>query len=126
MRDILIFLGALSVAGCLENGGICTTSVEPAVEVEVRDAATGAPLTITPRGVAREGTYEDSLRIWSMTADVPQRVISLAGASERAGTYSIHVEAEGYRAWDTAGVRVTQDECHVRTARFTAEMNPGS
>jgi hypothetical protein len=103
--------------------GSCTLNIEPGVEVEVRDLVTQEHLVTTPRGVAREGTYEDSLQIWSVTADVPSRVITLAGAGEREGTYSVHLEAEGYEAWDTSGVRVTEGECHVRTARFTAEMN---
>jgi hypothetical protein len=62
--------------------------------------------------------------MWLFTADVPPRVITLAGAHERAGIYSVQLEAVGYEPWDTAGVRVTEDECHVRTARFTAALEP--
>jgi len=115
-------VAVLTLAGCLENGGACSTSAEPAVEVEVRDAMSGEYLVATPWGIARDDTYEDSLQVWGMTADVPPRVTSLAGATERAGTYSIAIEAEGYQPWDTAGVRVTEGDCHVRTVRFTAGM----
>jgi hypothetical protein len=120
--SLLPCVALLTLAGCMENGGTCTLSVEPAVEVEVRDGATQEFLATTPRGIAQEGTYQDSLQVWTMTADVPPRVATLAGASERAGTYSVHLEADGYQPWDTAGVRVTEGDCHVRTVRFTAEM----
>jgi hypothetical protein len=53
-------------------------------------------------------------------------LLTLAGADERGGIYSVHLEADGYQPWDTAGVRVTEGDCHVSTGRFTAEMNPGS
>jgi hypothetical protein len=122
LRCLLPCLAALTLASCTEYGGTCTLSVEPGVEVEVRDRATQEPLATTPRGIAREGAYQDSLQVWGMTADVPQRVTRLAGASERAGTYSVHLEAEGYAPWDTSGVRVTEGDCGVRTARFAAAM----
>jgi hypothetical protein len=120
---LLPCVALLTLAGCMENGGACTLSVEPAVEVEVRDAVTGEYLAATPRGIAFENTYQDSLQVWGMTADVPQRVTSLAGASERPGIYSVHLEADGYQPWDTAGVRVTDGDCHVRIVRFIAAMS---
>ena len=122
MRDSLICISVFALGGCLENGGSCTLNVEPAIEVEVRDAGTEDYLAVTPAGVAREGTYQDSLLVWGLTVDVPPRVTSLAGASERAGTYSLHVEAVGYEPWDTAGIRVSEGECHVRTVRLTAGL----
>jgi hypothetical protein len=122
VRDILLCLSVPALAGCVEPG--CTLSIEPGVEVEVRDRLTEEYLATTPRGVAREGPYEDSLQIWSVTADVPPRVFSLAGATERGGTYSVHLEAEGYESWDTAGVRVSEGDCGVRTERFTADLQP--
>jgi hypothetical protein len=51
--------------------------------------------------------------------DIPPRVVTLAAADERSGRYTVHIEAEGYQAWDTAGVRATEGSCHVQTARFT-------
>ena len=120
----LLSLSLLALSGCHEYGGICPLSIEPGVEVQVRDARTQEPLLLatTPRGMAREGTYQDSLLVWSRTFDVPERVFSLAGATERAGTYIVQLEAEGYQPWDTAGVRVTEGDCGVQTTRFTAEM----
>jgi hypothetical protein len=106
------------------DAGICTLSIEPGVEVEVRDQTTDQFLSATPRGVVREGTYQDSLIVSGFTTDVPPRIMTLIAAGERAGTYTMHLEADGYQPWDTAGIRVRDGDCHVRTARFTAALNP--
>jgi hypothetical protein len=43
-------------------------------------------------------------------------------AYERAGTYTVTVEQQGYRPWSRSGVRVTKDECHVRGVSITARL----
>ena len=116
---------AVPLAAC-QDPGACTQNIVPAIEVEVRDAVSGTHLSVTPRGVARDGGFEDSLRVGSTTFEDPPLVVTMIGADERAGTYLVQLEAEGYQAWDTSGVRVTRDECHVRTASFTAELEPVS
>jgi hypothetical protein len=112
--------------GACMDAGICTLSIEPAVEVEVRDQTTDQFLSTAPRGVVREGAYQDSLTVSGFTSDVPPRVRTLIAAGERAGTYTVHLEADGYQPWDTARVRVGEGDCHVHTARFTAALNPAS
>ena len=102
----------------------CTLSIEPGVEVEVRDRVTQDFIAATPRGVAREGAFQDSLEVSGFTTDAPPRVTRLMGAQERPGRYVVQVEADGYLPWDTAGVRVEEGECSVRTARFTAALEP--
>jgi hypothetical protein len=112
----------LSLAAC--DAGGCTLNIVPGVEAEVKDRLTNEYLTVTPRGVVREGTYQDSLRDGGQTLDVPPRTISLIGADERPGRYVVQLEAEGYQPWDTAGVEARESDCHVRTASFTAAMDP--
>lgn len=119
---LLLYLPVLPLAGC--DVGACTLNIVPGVEVEVKDRLTSEYLTTAPRGVVREGTYQDSLREAGYTLDVPPRTISLIGADERPGRYVVQIEAEGYQPWDTAGVRVNEGDCHVQTARFTAAMDP--
>jgi hypothetical protein len=114
---------AAALAACDGWGG-CTLNIVPGVVVEVRDGVTGQFLTTTPRGVVRQGTFVDSLEVSGFTDDVPPRVATLAGADERAGIYVVQIEADGYLPWDTTGVRVTEDDCHVRTVHFTADLNP--
>jgi hypothetical protein len=41
-------------------------------------------------------------------------------ATERPGTYG--VQAEGYKVWRKAGVRVDEGECHVETVELEALM----
>jgi hypothetical protein len=114
---------AASLAAC-QDPVACALNVVPGVEVEVRDRVTGELLTTAPRGVAREGAFQDSLRVGATTLENPPRVMTLIGADERTGRYVVQVEADGYQAWDTAGIQVTPNECHVRTARFTAALDP--
>lgn len=88
------------------------------VVVEVMDRETGQHLTTVPRGVAREGRYQDSLR----AASEVHQVTSLIGARDRPGRYVVQIEADGYVPWDTAGVQVGEDQCGVGTASFTAAL----
>jgi hypothetical protein len=111
-------------AACLDVEPSCTLSVEPAIHVEVRDAVTNDFLTVTPRGVAREDAFEDSLRVAGMTPESPQRVTSMIAADERMGTYVVRVEADGYQPWDTSGVAASRGSCHVVTQQFTASLQP--
>jgi hypothetical protein len=97
----------------------CTLELRWGISVEVRDAATGGLLTSLPHGVARDGIYEDSLQV---PGDPSSRAV-LVGAEERPGTYEVQIEAPGYSAWDTAGVEVGHDGCHVETASFTARLS---
>ena len=112
------------LANACSEPGACLANVEPGVEVEVRDAVSDDFLSVVPLGVVREGTYQDSLRIQATTLDDPPRVVTLAAADERSGRYTVHINAEGYQAWDTAGVNVAQGDCHVQTAQFTARLIP--
>ena len=122
-KAMLLILGAITGSACLDQGP-CTTSVEPAIRVEVRDAATGAFIADIARGVARDGDFEDSLRVIGATGGNPSIGTTLGGADERPGTYAIHLEAEGYARWDRADVRVTADGCHVRTVELSAALEP--
>ncbi len=112
-----------SLAACSEPGA-CLLNIEPAVEVEVKDRVTQDYLAVTPRGVVREGSFEDSLRVSGTTLELPPRVVTLIAADERSGRYVVRVEAEGYLPWDSAGVQAGEGDCHVETARFTAALEP--
>lgn len=102
----------------------CTLVLVPGIAVEVRDRITNEFLATTPRGVVVEGASVDSLVVSGFSDHVPPRVTTFHGARERAGRYVVRIEADGYAPWDTAGIRVTEDDCHVRTVRFTAELEP--
>jgi hypothetical protein len=117
-----LIVGVFAIIGCSEPEG-CTLELRYAIEVQVRDATTQGLLASYPYGVVRDGDYQDSLRVAGNPAPVPS---ALVAASERPGVYAVHIEAAGYAPWDTAGVGVPSDECHVRTASFTAWLEPAS
>lgn len=122
----LVLLGACGSLLPVENV-ICTTSVEPGLEIQVRDARTGAPAAAGVVAIARDGAYTDTLRVagWNGPPG-DSTATTVAGASERPGTYDIRIQKPGYRAWERTGVRVRDDECHVVTVRLDVLLEPAS
>ncbi len=109
------------LAGCGNPliGRECTTDVRPAVSVQIRDARTGSLLTGPATAVARDGAFVDSSDI--RTGESEARL-----ALERPGVYEVTVRRAGYREWTRTGVRARDGECHVRTVRLVAELEPAS
>ena len=98
----LLALGTVGMWGCGTDPVTCPTESVPAVAVEVRDAVTD--------------DYEDAL--------TERDDATLVGAFDRPGTYSAHVEADGYAAWNTEGLTAVRGECHVETVAVTARLTP--
>ena len=126
MRRIPVLAFVSVVAGCSNpsDATLCRASLEPAVAVEIRDAITGAAIAAGARGVVRDEAYVDSLRPYESSGDWPADMYSRQAAHERAGIYSVEVHHEGYRPWTAEGVRVTRDECHVRTQTLRVDLVP--
>jgi len=110
-------------SGCSEPGA-CTLEIRHGVQGEVRDAVTGDYVAEVIHGSVRDGSFEDSLRVVAWIGTDPAVPTTLGGADERAGTYAVHLEGAAYEVWDTAGVQVSRDECHVLTESFTARLTP--
>ncbi len=106
-RHLPLLPTLLLLAACGDNL-LCTTEARAGVSVTVVDAATNQPIP-EYRGIVRDGSYSDSLRFGG-------------AAYERAGTYSVTVEADGYLTWTRAGVVVTDGACHVNGVALRAEM----
>lgn len=117
-RMIAVPALAAPASSCGED--VCTLELRFGIYVEVRDAATGGFLTSLPRGIARDGAYADSL----LAPADPNNPEALVGVGERPGTYEVHIKAAGYAAWDSTGIEVEHDGCHVETAFFTARLTP--
>ncbi len=120
MRRLALFLlvSTLATSACNLVPGACTLQGLPAVSVDVRDSVTNA---LAGRGaaiIARDGVFADTAE-YPFAYDGPYSL-----ARERAGTYTVTVEQQGYRLWSRPGVRVTRDECHVRTVSITARLQP--
>lgn len=98
----------------------CTLSIEPAIEVRIRDAESGLPAAEGATGYVSDGSYLDSLR--TAASNGQGVLLSLQAADERPGVYTVVVLNDGYQTWKREGVRVTEDECHVQTVRLDAEL----
>ena len=115
----VLSVSLLALAAC-SDGMVCTTSVEPAVVVEIRDAVDDVPIAAGAQGWVREGTFSDSLGAYGVTES--GALVSRAGAYEREGTYAVEVTHPGYATWARGGVRVSGDGCHVETANLQAHL----
>lgn len=110
-------------AGCRESpnpGPVCTMIFVYGLSVEVRDAVTGAGIASGAVVVARDGSYSETLE------SGPADSVSVHGAGERAGTYTIIVTRPGYAAWTSPPVTVTADECHVHPEVVQARLAPAT
>jgi hypothetical protein len=119
VKPIISLCLLLSVGGCgLVEGSACDDSVRPAIRLSVVDSLTGGPIT-APELIAKASTssYMDSVRVSS--ADAANEVQL---AFEHAGTFTVDVTAAGYVAWRRTGIRVTEGDCHVRTASVVARL----
>lgn len=106
--------------GCeLLDPVVCTTEARPAIVVTVMDSVTsGAVASSDVMIIASDGVIADTARI----AHVPAQPGRVGLAHERAGRYDVEARAVGYITWSQDGVRVTEDECHVRTVELVARM----
>jgi hypothetical protein len=118
----IVLLATVTSAACTD-ATICTTSVEPGVVVEIRDANDDTPLAAGATGRASEGAFSDSLRAYETTA--LGTLLSRAGADEREGTYVVEISHPGYATWTQSGVGVTGNACHVETVRLQARLTRG-
>lgn len=103
------------------TGPVCGPTLGEAVAVVVRDARTGAPLATDARGAVQEGVYVDSLRLEPLQQPTQW---TLVGGGDRAGTYTVAVERQGYGPWQRSGVIVGRGKCGVETVTLTADLEP--
>ncbi len=94
--------------GACTSPYFCTTEARAAISVSAIDADTRTPVTGW-HGIVRDGDYRDSLRFGG-------------AAYERAGTYTVTIEAVGYQTWTRGGIVVTDGECHVNGVSVVAEL----
>ncbi|MBX2992148.1 MAG: carboxypeptidase regulatory-like domain-containing protein [Bacteroidetes bacterium] len=120
-----IFIGCLTLTlvapGCMEtginNGIICTTEARAGIQIDIRDSLSGQPAAIGATVVVQHNTYIDTLR-GILLADS----LTVSGAYERPGIYTIIITKSGYVDWIRPDVVVNKDECHVITVRLEARL----
>lgn len=118
-RNTLIFAAATTLLGCSVFDPLdCTTEARPAITVAVLDSVTNEPVGEGGTITATNGTTVYS----AVTHDDYPGPYQLA--HEKAGQFTVAVEMSGYARWSRDDVRVTRDECHVRTVSLTALLQP--
>ena len=126
-RLIAVCLLALFVflTGCGSGGPgsyLCTADVEPGIVVTVIDAQTRAPIAQGATGAIVEGKYSDTMRPFG--SDANGALLSLAGAYETPGVFTVRIEKTGYQTWEMQNVRVTKGPCHVKGVLLEADLQP--
>ena len=127
-RLIAVCLLALVMflTGCGGGGGpgsyLCTADVEPGIVVTVVDAQTRAPIAQGATGTILKDKYSDTMRPFE--SDANGTLLSLAGAYETPGVFTVRIEKTGYQAWEQTNVRVTNGPCHVKGVQLEADLQP--
>ena len=110
MKSIsVVSLVTLFLVGCLSvmDGVICTEIFIYGLNVTVTDGngdpVSGAALTLV------EGDYTEIM----MEIDAMGQPGVYVGAGERAGTYSLTIEADGFDTVTLDDITIDADECHV-------------
>jgi hypothetical protein len=115
-----VIVGAAAIiAGCNPFTGACTTELRYGLNVEVRDAVTGAPAADGARLIARDGDYVETVE----GPPIPGMTF-LQAAGERPGRYTVTIQKTGYQDWTRDNVWVRDGGCHVATVRFEARLQP--
>ncbi len=120
-----LFSGLIAY-GCTGIDAVCPVTPFPAIEVEVRYAASEEPAWWGSRGIVQDGNFIDSLLT---TSEFPEDSVTpflLAAAFDRPGTYDVTVERTGFKTVQIDGVTATVDaQCtQVIPARVQVRLEP--
>jgi len=112
----LTLLALTSLLGCDDLGPtICTAQFVYGISLDVVDSGSGAPLADSATMTLRDGNYVEST---TLSPDG----LTMTGAGERAGNYTVVVARPQYHNWVRTEVEVTADECHVIPVKLRAEL----
>ena len=120
-----VLLGGIAACDLLPGTDpvVCPAAISRAIEVEVRDAVSGAPAAADAVGTARDGSFVEVLQVVGWTgAPADETALLLGGVNERAGTYTVTVDKAGYERWERASINVRRSICGVETARLEARL----
>lgn len=122
-RTWLLVGSSLGLASCISGPTDCPAG-EPgwAVTVQFRDSAADTLIRGLTPGVIRDGSYTDSLRVFSV--DSIGRPTVLAAGRNRPGTYSLEALRPGYEPVVVSGLIARAGGCGVQTVFTDVEMSP--
>ncbi|MEM8558257.1 MAG: hypothetical protein AAGG50_10580 [Bacteroidota bacterium] len=130
MRSLLSLVFAVMLTALLggcdasaEEAIYCLAVAEPGIVLFVEDAETAANLAPIATARIQDGDYVETLR--GALFDAPGGdPLHLKGAEDRAGVYTLTVDAEGYRPFVLSNVEVRDNACSVTTVNITARLEP--
>lgn len=123
ISTLLLLTCLLALTGCGSSDGVlCGDHVERGIVVAVYDAQTHAPIAKDAVGTIEDGSYMETLT--PAGGDSQGNLISIGGAFERPGTYTVRIEKSGYQTWEKKNVRVTKGVCNVNTVTLEADLQP--
>jgi hypothetical protein len=124
---LLVSLISIS-SGCGSGdspGGVgCSANIVDGIVVHVIDAQTHANIATGATGTIQDGSYTETLRPTQL--DGAGNTISLSGAPERTGAYTITIQKAGYQTFVLQNVVVTKNVCHVNTVTVDANLLPAT
>jgi hypothetical protein len=97
----------------------CSSALSPAVQVEVRDAATGIDLAL---GSRLEISSEGHAFVGRVATPDTARTSVLAAGGELPGTYHVMVSRPGFQNWVKDKVVVRNGLCGLYTVYLTADL----
>ncbi len=110
MRNMLVIstIVGIAVVGCTPGAPVddiaCTEIFVYGVNVTVTDADSGDPVLGATLTLTEDGFSETLIEMSDG---------AYAGAGERAGTYTLTVDANDFVSQTIENIVVTEDECHV-------------
>jgi hypothetical protein len=124
-RTLLTGAAALLLgSACSDVLGIgCGDVAEPGIWLSVTPARADKPFTAPPEVTVTSGSYSERAVVASVA---PQGGYFFAAASDRPGTYAVHVSAPGFRDWTRTNVEVrSSSSCRrVNTVELAATLEP--
>jgi hypothetical protein len=110
--------GGAVMADSISAGLVCTTLAVAGLNLTVTDSASNAPVFVNSLSIsARSGTVRDSVLYPTQTLP-----LALGMAFERPGTWEVRINASGYKPWESLGVVVGNDLCHVIPVALSARL----
>lgn len=112
--------GTFVASAC--SSPVCPDEVYPGIVVSVIDSVTGEPAAAGATGMVVDGSYSELMSAHRI--DGNGKILSLAAATGREGTYSVTIEKPGYETWFLDGIQVSEGLCSVETVELNARLQP--